>query len=271
MKKGIITMMIATALAAGNVISAYAFGADDLVRATENNFSVADGSLYGGNGKCDPFWIFGNLDQMLNAGGGRDVSASEMIELNYNDDYVWSVPAYKIADLSARQDKIDVWMKKNVSGIIPSGVEHEEAIRLAYDYIMKSLEYDYNIEKDVDEECLAQGADYVIDHGGKGDCASFSRFFRALVEAIPFDSETGLVNYDVVKEHEYHIRVAIISFNRTQNDGHVWTAIQDPDGDWYHYDVAMEMIKNRSYYHINSINIIGDGLHANQSLWTWLY
>ncbi len=66
---------------------------------------------------------------------------------------------------------------------------------------------------------------------------STAKAYRALIEAIPFDPATGLVNWECAVPAR--IKVAIV-----YNDGHEWNAIQDLDGTWYHYDLSTAALRD---------------------------
>lgn len=52
-----------------------------------------------------------------------------------------------------------------------------------------------------------------------------------MLEAVPFNPSTGLVDWNCVEPD--HIRVAIV-----ENGKHMWNAIQNAQGTWGFYDTA---------------------------------
>ena len=59
--------------------------------------------------------------------------------------------------------------------------------------------------------------------GKNGVCIAFSCAFRAMLEAVPFNPSTGLVDWNCTEPD--HIRVAIV-----EDGKHMWNAIQNDQG-----------------------------------------
>ena len=101
-------------------------------------------------------------------------------------------------------------------------------------HLKKSSGYDESI---AEGECdkgshTAAGAAYALKNGS-GICAGLSKLFRAIIEYLPFDPQTGQVNYSAANPSR--IRVAIL-MNEAAN--HEWAAIQLGDI-WYYYDLSI--------------------------------
>jgi hypothetical protein len=140
----------------------------------------------------------------------------------------------QINTLMEHQNAIDDWSSSSIREIVPDGIGMDDAIKICYLHILRNYPYNRNATSRVnlDLNKQAQGAYYAITTQS-GICASLSKLFRTLVEAIPFDPETGCVNYNA--ESPFNLKVAIID---NEYKYHEWAAIQ-MSGNWYYYDCAM--------------------------------
>ena len=128
---------------------------------------------------------------------------------------------------------VDSWLAASVPSIIPDGTSREDAIWLAYTHVVNAYAPDYAAEADTGyKRKEAQGAAYVLKNGS-GICAGLTKLFRSIVEYVPFDSQTGLVNYSAASPE--HLRVAVVM---NEAAGHEWAAIQLA-GIWYYYDLSI--------------------------------
>lgn len=158
------------------------------------------------------------------------------IYYEYNDGSVrtFTISAAQLATLAEHQDVTNQWANSTARALFPSGTDRNTVLRTAYLHIARNYPYANGIS--TAEAKRAQGAYYMITTG-KAICASYTKAYRALVEAVPFDPATGLVSWECAAPTR--IKVAIV-----YNDGHEWNAIQDPDGTWYHYDLATATLKD---------------------------
>lgn len=183
--------------------------------------------------------------------GNKDVSArfrllpSEMDKLAYQDDYVLT------------------WCREQVPNIAPNGMTREQAIRAVFDWIIDYAEYDWDY---LNESGKYQSA-YSLLTTGHGICSSYSKLFRAMLEVVPFSAETGLTDWTCGTEH---MEVAIVDYIPEGEDGHEWTAIQDPDGTWKHYDLSYSDYGGSERYGMTegSFTVCEN---SNPDDWVWFY
>lgn len=157
----------------------------------------------------------------------------------------------ELSILAAHQDVVDSWADATARAVIPSGTSRDEAILTSYLHIARNYSYNTNLSND--EVMAAQGAYFMIKNG-YGLCASYAKVFRSLVEAIPFNQETGLVDWECTSPT--HIKVVVAA-----SDDHEWNEIQDADGVWYVYDLSASRsiqealtLFHRTHEEINTLN-----------------
>lgn len=180
-----------------------------------------------------------------------------------------SIPEYKTEALAARATYINFWLAENVPQIIPDGIRREDAIRLAYDWLTDNIRYNEAALDSAESTWDYQGS-YHAFQSRDGICSTYTKAFRAILESVPlFD---GIVDWDRANSSEPgRIRVASV-FNAPPLEAtHQWAAIQDDNGRWYHYDLAMqnkENIKdsdgNPWFYHMLDINSLIHGTESTQ-------
>lgn len=167
---------------------------------------------------CDP-------SEMDSLTATYDTAAPEILSYQVRKD--------QLQILVDNQSVVDSWLAASVPSIIPDGTSREDAIWLAYTHVVNAYAPDYAAEADTGyKRKEAQGAAYVLKNGS-GICAGLTKLFRSIVEYVPFDSQTGLVNYSAASPE--HLRVAVV-----MNEGvsHEWAAIQLA-GTWYYYDLSI--------------------------------
>lgn len=146
------------------------------------------------------------------------------------DYHVYAISEEEMQLFIDRQDAVEKWALSVTKNIIPDNSSRDVAVQEAFSYLVSNFYYDCEASEHQELLNQAQGAYYLIMNG-KGVCASFSKAFRALVESISFDPGTGNVSWGCA--NPFFLQVAIV-----RNNSHEWTAIQDTDGTWYHYDVS---------------------------------
>ena len=146
----------------------------------------------------------------------------------------FTISAAQLATLAEHQDVTNQWADSTAKALFSSGTDRNTVLQTAYLHIARNYPYANGIS--AAEVKKAQGAYYMITTG-KAICASYTKAYRALIEAVLFDPVTGLVNWECAAPAR--IKVAIV-----YNDGHEWNAIQDPDGSWYHYDLATATLRD---------------------------
>lgn len=130
--------------------------------------------------------------------------------------------------LASHQDYVNAWATSVAKALFPSGTDRTNVLKISYLHIARN--YPYNDNMTSEEHRDAQGAYFLITRGF-GICASLAKTFRSLVEAVPFNPSTGLVDWEC--ESPTYIKAAIVSTSQ-----HEWVEIQDADGVWYVYDLA---------------------------------
>lgn len=149
--------------------------------------------------------------------------------------------------LALHQDTVDEWAHFVTTQLLPDGTDRNTVLKLCYLHIARNYAYDREIVANDDrgKQLLAQDAYYMITTG-KAICASYARAFRALVEAVPFNKSTGLVDWASAEPDR--IKVAIIEDRSVR---HAWNAIQDPDGTWFYYDLTYEDPESLDTFHMS--------------------
>lgn len=113
--------------------------------------------------------------------------------------------------------------------IVLSGMTREEALTQVALWTCDHLEYDFSAEGNKALKAEYQSARHSFTDG-KGICATYAYTFSAMVAAIPFDSVTGLVDWNTTMGDR--IETCIIS-----NADHAWAGVC-LDGIWHHCDVC---------------------------------
>lgn len=149
--------------------------------------------------------------------------------------------------LAAHQDAVDKWAHFVTTQLFPNGTDRNTVLKLCHLHITRNYGYDREIfaNADRDKQLLAQDAYYMVTTG-KAICASYAHAFRALVEEVPFDPVTGLVNWSCI--NPVHMKCAIITDCSIR---HAWNAIQDPDGTWFYYDLTYEDPESLDTFHMS--------------------
>ena len=133
------------------------------------------------------------------------------------------------ADLSTlidHQKAVNAWAAMTAKSITANGDDRYSVLWKTFHYLASNYSYDKDVP--YDELLRAQGTYYLIENK-KGLCATFAKAFRALIEAVPFDSESNLVDWNT--NNKTYMSVAIL-----RNEVHEWTAVKDLDDVWYQYD-----------------------------------
>ena len=211
-------------------------GAAEALAANSSLFYVSGSQLKAHGTDDDTFW-----DEMNNAVNAvfRACDPSEMDSLTASyDTAAPDILSYRVSEdqlqiLADNQALVDDWLAANVPVLIPDGTNKEDAIWLAYIHVVNAYAPDYAAEADTGyKRKEAQGAAYALKNGS-GICAGLSKLFRSIVEYLPFDPQTGQVNYSAANPSR--IRVAILM---NEAASHEWAAIQLGDS-WYYYDLAI--------------------------------
>lgn len=129
---------------------------------------------------------------------------------------------------------VEDWCRTNVPTFVPNGVDRDVAISMVFHRVVHNFEYDYDLAKNLDtgnSDYQYAASAYGMLQNRKGVCVGLSQVFRVFLEAVPFDPETGLVDWSC--ENAEHIKVATV-----ENNVHMWDAIQGDDGIWRYYDAT---------------------------------
>lgn len=137
--------------------------------------------------------------------------------------YRYTITDDDVQKLIDHQKALDEWSEAAARRVVPDGVAKKTAAKDAYWYITYKFPYDYAAVEDTNLMLEAQSAYYCLENG-KGICASQSKLFRCLVEAIPLNPETGLVDWNCAEPD--HLQVYLV-----KNDNHQFAAIRFEKGD----------------------------------------
>lgn len=216
----------------------------------------------------DTFWD--ELDIAINA-VFRSCDASEMDSLRATYD----VAAPEILSYEVREDQLQIlvdnqalvnsWLESSVPTLIPDGSSAEDAVWTAYLHVVNSYLPDYIALEDtgyVRKE--AQGAAYVLKNG-KGICAGLTKLFRSIVESIPFDANTGLVDYSA--QDPVYLKAAVLE---NRDVSHEWAAISF-SGVWYHYDLSIINTANLSERYKMTESQMSAADYGDMSRTIWSY
>lgn len=145
-----------------------------------------------------------------------------------------------IEQLAYQDDYVKTWCSENVPNIVPSGLSLGEAENRVYEYL-DAIPYANEEANDTGKTLDMQSA-YSIFTYNKGICASYSHLFRAMMEAIPFNAETGLTDWAAGNDH---VEVALVSYISDENSGHQWAAVKTPEWadtpiDWQYFDLIYD-------------------------------
>lgn len=134
----------------------------------------------------------------------------------------------QLKTLADHQKAVDEWAHFVASQLFPSGTDRGTVLQTSFLHIVRNYPYDDTATSWRDSlKCnQAQDAYYMITNGS-GICASYAKAFRALIEAVPFNPETHLVDWEC--NNPAYIKVAIVKYFHS-NVGHEWNAIQESDG-----------------------------------------
>lgn len=210
---------------------AYASLTEDIAAASNGYLKISpDGGVYA--------HVPGGVDvRILEAAVTTATRVCDGPEAIVSDHVYWDgINASGIAELESRKAFVDDWIASNIRSIVRAGTGRDSAIHTVFNYIADNYAYDYSCQGNKSAMCDSQGAYYAIVNG-KGVCASLCKLFRGLVEALPFNAD-GVVDYSMDPASASRIRVALIN---NLEGTHEWAAIQDNDGIWCHYDLAMSI------------------------------
>lgn len=233
------------------------------------------GGLYSRRMTDEEFWI------MMEAAINKAFRQGDSCDLGTCTYWTWDdapdlreyeVPLEKLERLVYEQDYVDGWCKENVPLIVSDGMDRDTAIRTIYDWIIAFATYDYDALTD-DVLLSNEQSAYSLLTTGKGVCASYSKLFRGMVEVVPFNIETGGVDWQSGTEY---IKVALVDKRSSDGaSGHEWNAIQSSDGTWYCYDVTAADTSNNAngYYKITTDMLFEEQPIASEqpSEWRWFY
>lgn len=158
----------------------------------------------------------------------------------------------KIQRLVEHQTELDKWSTEMAKKIASDGGSKFATAYCAYRYITDHYSYDYDAASESFAKAEAQSGYYAMVNG-KGICASLSRLFRCLVEAIPFNPDTGLVDWEC--DNPEYLTVINVSGNN-----HQWAAINFGDliGMRYYECTNHELVRLESeaeqYYGFSKID-----------------
>lgn len=252
-------------------ITSYAFSSSDIISASNGLFTIRHNGDFVSR-------VVQTEDEFLTSFGTvindtlRVCDYNELKEFRYwdkHDGIYYVIPKEDIDLLLNHESYVVNWLNNNLSSIVHDGVDRETAIKIVFDYIINNFEYDHSSVNDYEKASEQQGAYYILANG-IGNCASYSKLFRGMIEAIPFNKD-GIVDYtDAGTEH---IKVAIVGWIQDKFDGHEWAAIQDPTNSiWYHYDLAYtDTNKNFPIYKLDEFQITGYYGHGRWTNWIYEY
>ena len=160
--------------------------------------------------------------------------------------YLFTFTDEDLSTLIDHQNVVDAWADTTAKNITANGDDRSSVLWKVFHYLASNYSYDKDVP--YDELLRAQGAYYLIENS-KGLCATFAKAFRALIEAVPFDPESNLVDWNA--NNKAYISVAIL-----RNGVHEWAAVQDTDGVWYQYDPSGAAAGKNSFNFIKDQKIV---------------
>lgn len=242
--------------------------AAEALAAQSDLFYVSGDKLRAKGTYNDNFWD--ELDYAINA-VFRSCDGSEMDSLTatYNtaspEILSYQIREEQLQILADNQTLVNNWLADNVPAIIPNGTNKEDAIWLAYTHVVNSYAPDYTALADTGYmRKEAQGAAYVIKNG-KGICAGLTKLFRSIAEYIPFDPQTGQVNYSAANPE--YLQVAIV---KNDEVSHEWAAIS-LGGVWYHYDLSIINTANLGERYRMEAGRLNAADYGNSADMVWRY
>lgn len=158
------------------------------------------------------------------------------------------------------KDWVEEWCKTNVKNWVLNGASKDVAIRCVLMYC-NGFNYDYNMAKNqtgsMKKEFTLSASSFSMIQKQNGVCVGFSSAFRSLLESVPFDPETGLVNWD--SDNPIYMKVAIL-----RNKTHMWNAVQNDDGTWTWYDATLGSSVSKE-----TVNSMSDYLNSGEIIWSY--
>lgn len=236
MKKNILNSITALALSLICAFPAQAATMESIANA-DSRFNYDGTTLSATTNSADTFSYKEMVDAFLNA--TRTCSGYEVA--TYYADYRTNMVTFdqdKANAIVERTTWTDEWVKTNVPNIASSGMTKEQAKAAVFTYIGTNYDYNRDIIGDLDKARDAADA-YSLIANNNGVCIAFACTFRAMLEAIPFNPVTGLVDWNCSEPN--HIKVAIV-----ENDDHMWNAIQEDNGVWGIYDTSGASVHRES-------------------------
>ena len=137
--------------------------------------------------------------------------------------------------LEQRSSFIHSYCRDKMKDAVPDGADVNDVIDAATCITISDLSYDKEacIENG-DTVSQEQGCYYSLTEGqGKAVCASYAKYWKCLIDVVPFDEE-GKVDWEE-ENPEHPATVLIVSNHKT---GHEWNAVSVNGGDLVYYDVT---------------------------------
>jgi uncharacterized protein YsxB (DUF464 family) len=221
--------------------TSYAYSAEEIAGQSDFLY-VRDSSIISSPMSEDMFWneYERAVTDTLNA-----CDAVETGGVQYDadsDGYRFQITANQINTLIAHQEYVDQWTRQTIPLVAKQGMDRETAIHNVYDWIINQYQYNANLNHNFLTSESYQGVYAMITSPDQeGICSSFSKLFRTMVEAIPFN-EHQIVDYQTSTPN--YIKVSLVN-----NAGltHEWDAIVDPDGTCYYYDLSAQDIASGAF------------------------
>lgn len=231
--------------------TSYAYSAEEI--AGQSDFLYArDSSIISSPISEDMFW---NEYERAVTDTLHACDAVETGGVQYDADsggYRFQITANQINTLIDHQMYVDQWTSQTIPLVAKQGMDRETAIHTVFDWIISHYQYNSDLNHNILTAESYQGVYAMLtnpDH--EGICSSFSKLFRTMIEAIPFN-EYQLVDYQTSTPN--YIKVSLVN-----NAGltHEWNAIVDPDGTCYYYDLSAQDIASNAFSANSSLSSAG--------------
>lgn len=155
----------------------------------------------------------------------------------YNEMYIKEEELKTLVD---EENAGEAYINAVIEKIVPSGTKKDDALRILAEHIANNYEYDTEaydnaMKGDCEVAYKEQGA-YAMLLSGKGVCASYAKFYKTLVNTLPF--KDGVVNWEAFKENPdscTHLHMLLVN---DKGWVHEWNALKDDNGVYHYYDIV---------------------------------
>ena len=124
--------------------------------------------------------------------------------------------------MAAEEELVEKWVRENIQNIVPQGITPSAARRITAKFMLDHMSYDFT--KDKSKIYLYQGVAETLKTW-KGKCSSYAKLYALLLNSIPFDLRSGLVDYQTKDPYYLDMRICIDVSGR-----HEWNYYIDAAG-----------------------------------------